>query len=193
MKVCCHCKIEKPFNDFGKNKSTKDGYQKQCKSCRRLTQIKYRNESSGKLISKRYQQSDKGKKIYRKATKKYRKTDKFVKSVRKLYKKNRLSNIVSTRMRQSLKGCKYNRHWEDLVGYNLKELKIHLESQFKDGMTWDNHSRNGWHIDHIKPIDSFNITSYDCEDFKKCWSLDNLQPLWAIENIRKGNKINGQV
>jgi len=91
-------------------------------------------------------------------------------------------------MRQSLHGCKYNRHWEDLVGYTLQELKEHLEKQFKPGMTWDNHGMYGWHIDHIRPISSYNITDYECDDFKECWSLNNLQPLWAKENIIKGNK-----
>jgi hypothetical protein len=54
-------------------------------------------------------------------------------------------------------------------------------------MTWMNYGE--WHIDHILPIDSFNFQSYEDYQFKECWSLENLQPLWAIDNIRKGNKI----
>ena len=75
-----------------------------------------------------------------------------------------------------------------MVEYTLKDLKEHLESKFIDGMSWKNHGRFGWHIDHIRPIDSFNITDYDCNDFKECWSLNNLQPLWAKENLEKSNK-----
>jgi len=187
MKLCCCCKTNKSFEDFGKNKSTKDGYQKQCKSCRRLTQIKYRTKSTGKKISKRYRQSVKGQIISKKAQDKYRQTDKYKLSIQKSYKKKRLSNTVSTRMRQSLNGCKYGRHWEDLVGYTLNELKIHLELLFQDGMTWKNHGLFGWHIDHKRPINSFNITSYNCDDFKECWSLDNLQPLWATDNLKKSD------
>ena len=56
-------------------------------------------------------------------------------------------------------------------------------------MSWDNYGRNGWEIDHIKPISSFNFNSYKDKEFKECWSLENLQPLWAEENIRKSNKI----
>lgn len=73
------------------------------------------------------------------------------------------------------------------------ELVIHLESQFIDGMTWDNHGMNGWHIDHIRPISSFNFDSTDHPDFKKCWALDNLQPLWVEDNLSKGDKWDGVV
>ena len=86
----------------------------------------------------------------------------------------------------SLKGNKNNKHWEDLVDYNLKDLKIHLEKLFKSSMTWDNYGV--WHIDHVRPISSFNIVNYDCKDFKECWSLNTLQPLWAEENVKKGNR-----
>jgi hypothetical protein len=54
-------------------------------------------------------------------------------------------------------------------------------------MTWKNYGK--WHIDHIRPISSFKITGIDCEDFKKCWSLSNLQPLWAFDNLSKGTKL----
>jgi hypothetical protein len=55
-------------------------------------------------------------------------------------------------------------------------------------MTWDNYGE--WHIDHIKPISSFTFETCDDEQFKECWSLENLQPMWGVENIKKGNKIN---
>jgi hypothetical protein len=92
-------------------------------------------------------------------------------------------------MRQSLNGGKCGRRWTELVGWTVDDLKQHLESQFTEGMTWDNHGQVGWHIDHKIPVSSFNITSYKCNDFKKCWSLNNLQPLWYDDNIRKGNKV----
>jgi len=69
----------------------------------------------------------------------------------------------------------------------MKWRKNHLEKQFKDGMTWDNYG--DWHIDHIRPISSFNFKSYEDKEFKECWDLNNLQPLWAEENIRKHNRI----
>jgi hypothetical protein len=74
-----------------------------------------------------------------------------------------------------------------LVGYDVIELKRHLEEQFVDGMSWENYGE--WHIDHIKPLSSFNITDINSDEFKKCWSLSNLQPLWAKDNLKKYNKI----
>ena len=57
------------------------------------------------------------------------------------------------------------------------------------GMNWNNYGKNGWEIDHIKPISSFNFKSYEDKSFRKCWELVNLQPLWASENRFKSNKI----
>jgi hypothetical protein len=81
---------------------------------------------------------------------------------------------------------KYTNYF-NMVGYSAEQLKEHLEKQFNDGMSWENYGE--WHIDHIKPISSFEFDSSDDEQFKVCWSLDNLQPMWGIENIKKGNKI----
>tara|TARA_Y100000816_G_scaffold290922_2_gene280837 strand:- start:426 stop:1199 length:774 start_codon:yes stop_codon:yes gene_type:complete len=66
--------------------------------------------------------------------------------------------------------------------YTSNELKKHLSSLFVEGMSLENYG--SWHIDHIKPISSFLFL--DEEDFTKCWSLDNFQPLWAYDNIVKG-------
>ena len=73
-----------------------------------------------------------------------------------------------------------------LIGCSLEELKKHLESQFKPGMSWKNRGRNGWHIDHIKPCASFDLSK--SEEQHKCFHYSNLQPLWAKENLRKGIK-----
>ena len=64
----------------------------------------------------------------------------------------------------------------------------HIESQFKDGMTWDNYGKNGWHIDHIIPKSLFQFKSSEDDEFKQCWALCNLQPMWAFDNLSKGNK-----
>ena len=74
--------------------------------------------------------------------------------------------------------------------FTKEELYAHIESLFTDGMSWDNMSE--WHIDHIRPLASFNFTSEDCDDFKECWALSNLQPLWASDNSKKGAKWNGK-
>jgi hypothetical protein len=70
----------------------------------------------------------------------------------------------------------------ELLGYSPSQLKETIESKFIDGMSWNNYGE--WHIDHIKPISSFDKT----ENPKIINSLDNLQPLWAFDNLSKGNK-----
>jgi hypothetical protein len=93
---------------------------------------------------------------------------------------------LSARIHHSLVHGKQGHSWEALVGYSVEDLIEHLESLFKPGMTWGNYGQ--WHIDHIRPVASFHFATYDDPDFKACWSLSNLQPLWAIENLRKGHR-----
>ena len=81
---------------------------------------------------------------------------------------------------------KDGRHWETLVGYTKEELMAHLENLFQLGMTWKNQSK--WHIDHVKPKILFNFKTAEDPEFKKCWALKNLQPLWAGDNNSKGSK-----
>jgi len=102
--------------------------------------------------------------------------------------KNRLAHRMSTAIRLSLKGKKNGRSWEKLVGYTRVDLKEHLEKLFTDGMSWDN--IEDWHIDHIVPKILFNYTRSEDKEFQKCWALENLQPLWAVDNMRKGSDIN---
>jgi len=84
---------------------------------------------------------------------------------------------------------RYRKHWTILVGYTLEDLKKHLESQFKDGMNWGNYGRNGWVVDHRVPLSLFNITSINSKEFKACWALENLQPMWEEENLIKHNRL----
>lgn len=99
----------------------------------------------------------------------------------------RLSKNISRMIRKSIHNNKDGYHWENLLGYSLRDLMAHLESKFENDMTWQNMGE--WHIDHIKPISSFSFISCKDKEFKECWSLNNLQPLWAVENIKKGNRL----
>ncbi len=71
-------------------------------------------------------------------------------------------------------------------GCTIEVLKQHIELQFKDGMTWDNWGLKTWHIDHIRPCASFDLT--DPEQQRQCFHYTNFQPLWAIDNLRKSDK-----
>lgn len=93
-----------------------------------------------------------------------------------------LRNRINVALRFS--GTRKSAPTADIVGCSIPELKAHLESQFLPGMSWSNHGK--WHIDHIKPCALFNLT--DPAQQSECFNYKNLQPLWAIDNIKKGAK-----
>lgn len=100
--------------------------------------------------------------------------------------RGRAHSRMASAIYQALKHKKAGRKWETLVGYTHDDLVRHLERQFVDGMSWDNAGK--WHIDHIIPKSSFKYESAECDEFKACWALTNLRPLWAGENMRKHSK-----
>lgn len=98
----------------------------------------------------------------------------------------RLRNATSARMWSALKG-KSDGALFGRLGYTLDDLKEHLERQFQPGMSWENYG--AWHVDHVRPCCSFD--QLDPKQFAECWSLGNLQPLWARENLVKGGSVDG--
>jgi hypothetical protein len=101
-----------------------------------------------------------------------------------------LKRIVSSAICNTLKKrgiSKDNRTWKAL-SYTPQQLKEHLELQFDEKMNWDNYG-SYWHIDHIYPQSLLPYESLEDDNFKKCWELNNLRPLEAIENIKKSNKL----
>jgi len=113
------------------------------------------------------------------------------KSKEKLYgtSQGKLNHCMSSAVYNALSSNKNGRGWELLVGYTVIQLKKHLEKNFKHGMSWNNYGKNGWHIDHIIPQSAFNFEKPEDIDFKRCWALKNLQPMWAKENISKGDRL----
>ena len=96
----------------------------------------------------------------------------------------RLLHNLRSRCQSVLKSTSLSK--SRLVGCNGKKLREHLEAQFQEGMTWENYGYEGWHMDHIKPCASFDLS--DEEEQKKCFHYTNLQPLWAKDNYAKGSK-----
>ena len=97
-----------------------------------------------------------------------------------------LKKRLRNRLRQALKGISKSKSTMELLGVpHMDFLKTWIECKFKEGMTWEN--RHLWHIDHIKPCSSFDLTK--AEEQAKCFHYTNLQPLWASENLSKGNRI----
>lgn len=76
---------------------------------------------------------------------------------------------------------------ERMLGYSMSELRTHLEAQFTDGMSWDAFMRGEIHIDHIIPQAFFDMS--DDVQWRECWSLANLRPMWGPDNIAKGDRL----
>jgi len=127
---------------------------------------------------------------------KARRKPSYLKRLREKHKEkseNDVKYILVRRLRHRLynafkaKGIKKSNTTMNLCGCSPDELRKHIENQFSKhpGMSWNN--RHMWHIDHILPINSFDIT--DVEQQKKCFHYTNLQPLWAMDNLLKSDKI----
>jgi hypothetical protein len=97
--------------------------------------------------------------------------------------KYRISRNVMGAIRKSIHTDQLFPWWDRQIGYDWPQLKKHLERHFEPGMTWANYGQ--WHIDHIRPIASFDFDDYDSDGFRKCWALKNLRPLWNWENWDK--------
>lgn len=96
---------------------------------------------------------------------------------------SKVKDYLRIRIRAALKGeIKYGKLY-DLLGCTLEELKKHLESKFTEGMNWNNYGE--WHIDHIIPCKIFDLSKEEAQ--KICFHYTNLQPLWGIDNIKKGS------
>jgi hypothetical protein len=93
---------------------------------------------------------------------------------------------LSSRINKALKRCNGNGYKSTVLflGAPLDIVRKHIENQFTQGMSWKNYGINGWHVDHIIPLSSGKTY----EDIKRLCHYTNLQPLWALDNIRKGNR-----
>lgn len=210
-KKCRNCCIEKSISEFKTSNRSKDGHAVNCRNCaekyakqerdRYNQNEEYRDEKLKSQLNRYHTDEDYKKKVNKDRSKRYLEQYKKDSEFRKKVNKNRSEKLlnkyhddpkhkvhvnISSQIRQSIKKQKNGQSWEKLVGYSLKELIVHLESQFEDGMTWDNYGE--WHIDHKVPKSWFKYTSYEEANFKKCWSLENLKPMWASDNILKGNR-----
>lgn len=98
-----------------------------------------------------------------------------------------LARQLRIRLRNALQGkTKKGSAVRDL-GCSITDFRKYLESKFQPGMTWENWTHDGWHIDHIQPLASFNLE--EINELRKACHYTNLQPLWAGENLRKGAQI----
>ncbi len=196
MKICKKCLII--LDTYNKHPNRRWSI---CNICY-YKYLKNQNKNYKRIINteynKEYYKNNKEKEILRSKT--YQKSEKFLnrdkiqeKINKREYQQERLKKdpiyklrrTVSRRLRKAIKSNGWNKKnkTRDYIGCTLEELKLYLENQFKLGMTWENHGE--WHIDHIIPLASAQTE----EEIYKLSHYTNLQPLWAIDNLRKNAKI----
>lgn len=211
-KICTICDVEYQATTeyFFKERRGKYGLRSKCKKCfcieSRLSENKPKNKERARVTSKAHYAKNK-KHHAEKCQEYYKANSDHLKAKAREYAKNnrdklrildtkrredpafRISSNMSRSIRQSLFrfNSKGGAPWESLVDFTKQELVEHLKSKFESGMTMENYGE--WHIDHLIPIKAHNFTKTNHEDFKRCWSLKNLQPMWAKENMSKSAKL----
>ena len=160
-KNCKICGELKPLEEFRKSNRHADGRMSECIECDRKRNAEYRSENMDRLNALCLEY--------------YYRTQKSP--------RHKIARSLRARLRQVFEETGSKHHINELVGCSRDYLVHHIESQFKPGMTWDNHGVYGWHIDHRVPVSYFDMTKD--EDAKVCFFWMNLQPLWAKDNYSK--------
>jgi len=203
--TCSTCGRVKATAFFFKREGSRTGRRSNCKDCSMAeakSRLRARAESS-RAYHKAYRIKNRekfrgyAKNYYRKHIVKNRKRLNSWRLNNKAwfaeYQKKRLKNDPAFKLRKNiarriglvLSGGSNSESVLDLIGCSSEFLRFYLESKFKAGMTWDNYGLSGWHVDHIRPCSSFDLTRPD--EQRLCFHFLNLQPLWASENLRKGD------
>jgi hypothetical protein len=191
--TCFKCKETLPISDFGKNKSTGNGLQRSCKKCKSNLDKEYRNDPrfrqrilDGKLndyqkirsnplewekyLERQREIRDYGKEYQQMKNDPVRKSKD---AIRKL--------LLSSFKVRNIKKSKLCMKSEEIIGCSFEFFKKHIETQFQQGMSWNNHG--DWHLDHIVPL----YVAKTIEELIKLNHWTNFQPLWAKENLKKNN------
>lgn len=207
-KECTTCNLFYDLTHFCKKVQGKFGVNSVCRECRRILSRKYeathkkerkkwekrlRQSSGYKLKRKEYIEKNKDK--IREYNVNYNKINiesrriynrEYARDKRKNDPNFRIAKNLRNRVLSAIKRDQKVGSAVTDLGCSVEQLKLYLESKFQPGMSWDNYTKNGWHIDHIIPLSKFDLT--DRNQFLRACHYTNLQPLWAIDNWRKNNK-----
>ena len=186
---------------YKKNKETilecQKQYYEENKENKKENHKKYYEENKAKVKQKNKKYSEENKEKISEYQKEYYQKNKEQKIKQATQRKKiryqedinyRIVHNLRARLQQALKGTNKSARTIELLGCSAEQLREHLEAQFADGMTWNNYGLKGWHIDHIRPCASFDLT--DPQQQLECFHYTNLRPLWAEDNIKKGAKYN---
>lgn len=214
-RICKKCHVEKDLSEFQSHRENPDWVMWTCKECKRLKNNEYsmkRNEKDREKVNvrnakwaaenreqdlerrRKYNREHKqelakaGKTCRLKKIEQYRKTAREHVKERRLNDLDfRLAGVLRGRVWSALRGRNKSARTMEMIGCSITQLKEHLEVRFSVGMNWKNYGKFGWHIDHRIPCASFDLSKP--EEQRRCFHFTNLQPMWAVENIRKGAKI----
>lgn len=209
MKKCNHCQEFKPYSEFHRQAAKLDGYRSTCKQCRESESSAYYAENSDN-VKERWRMYRKENPDYQKSyyTKNATYFEEYRQDHREHYHRWRQENrehlaeyrkrlkesdpnfkvacslrsYIASKIRKS-NTVKTLRSTE-LLGCSFDDFRKYLEKKFLPGMSWDNYGE--WHIDHIIPCSKFDLTQ--ASEQKRCFHYTNQQPLWKIDNLRKGNR-----
>ncbi len=160
-KIAQHAK-----NDYENNRLRINKYQKEYREKNRMKLSEYHKKWRRENLSK---------------------TREYIKNRRTNDIQFRLRGILRTRQTKALEGNYKTGSFVRDLGCTISELKFYIEGKFKDGMNWENYGHDSWHVDHIIPLSFFDLS--DRQQFLKACHYSNLQPMWAIENLRKSKKL----
>lgn len=180
LRQCKICKQTKAITEFYKVNDR--FYRAECKKCtgekfyakNRVYRAHHKEKLSEWHRSYRKREQEKVKKHHRNYYHRHKHEPHF-----------KLLTHMRSRLSQALRGNWKTGKTVELLGCSIGQLQNYLTSKFQFGMTWENYGE--WHVDHIKPCSSFDFTKK--ADQQKCFHYTNLQPLWKLDNIKKGDKL----
>ena len=197
MKLCKKCNQFKISGGFHKNSKSKDKLAYWCKQCTYECNKKYKKENVQHIQEYHKNYAKKNRENLNTYQREYKKLE-GSKINRNKQRKQRLKQDIQYKLSENLRirlnGALKN-NWKSGsavrdLGCSIDDLKFWFEFWFDEGMSWDNYgNKEGqWSIDHIKPLFNFDLTNH--EQLCKACHYINLQPMWHLYNIRKGNKEN---
>jgi hypothetical protein len=182
MKYCYDCLRVLDKSSFGKLRISSDGLNTTCKECRSAVTRGYYSKNVESITNQKieYYTNNKEKILVRQV--------KYVKRRSNEDAMFRLTINVRHRLKSYLKSIgvspNLSKSTAEMIGCTPQELRDHIESKFVDDMSWDNYGYRGWHIDHIVPLSSAKTK----EDVIRLNHHMNLQPMWGVDNMRKGSR-----
>lgn len=194
-KICIKCRLLLDLSNFNHRSDRENQYVSYCKKCFSIYRSQYyiNNKNKEKHNQRQWAKNNKDLVVaknerFNKLNPNWRATyqNKYNKKRKTEDLNFKIATILRSRLNKALNGnYKTGSAVRDL-GCSIDFLKSYLESKFQPGMTWDNWTIDGWHIDHIKPMDAFDLSNP--EQQREACHYTNLQPLWAKDNLAKGPK-----